>query len=158
MKFMSKAENLCAVGLIVFFFFPWVSAMGGLISYAGYEIPDIVKEMAYLAAMASGAEKPDYLVYLSYLIYLMPIFSVLTIIFGVTGKSTKVTGFIAGLVPIAVFVSVFGYTLTQTQTDLDTLFAGMAIGAWLTLFVAVAMLLAVVGIIKMPAQATASSN
>jgi hypothetical protein len=150
MKFMSKAENLCAVGLIVFFFFPWIS-IGGFISIAGYEIPDIAKGLGQLAAMGSKTGKVDPQVYLYYLIYLIPIFSVLTIILGIADKSTKATGLIAGAVPIAALI----YALSQTGSDT---FEGMAIGAWLTLLTAIAMLLAVVGIIKMPAQATSSSS
>jgi len=56
MKFMSKAENLCAVGLIVFFFFPWIS-IGGFISFAGYEISDIAKGLGQFAAMVTELER-----------------------------------------------------------------------------------------------------
>ena len=151
MKFMSKAENLCAVGLIVFFFLPWIS-IGGFISFAGYEIPNTAKGLGqFAAAMGSRTGKVDPQVYLYYLIYLMPIFSVLTIIFGMAGISTKATGLIAGAVPIVALI----YALSQR--GLDT-FEVMAIGAWLTLLTAIAMLLAVVGIIKMPAQTTESSS
>jgi hypothetical protein len=68
MKFISKAENLCAIGLVVFFFFPWIN-VGGFISVAGYEIPDVAKGLAQLAAMGSETGKVDIQVYLYYLIY-----------------------------------------------------------------------------------------
>ena len=144
---MSKAENICALGLIIFFFFPWIS-IGGFISFAGYEIPDIAKGLGQFAALGSRTGKVDPQIYLYYLLYLIPIFSVLTIIFGMTDKTTKITGLIAGTTPIAALI----YALSQIGSDT---FEGMAIGAWLTLLTAIAMLLAVAGIIKMPAQATA---
>jgi len=121
------------------FFFPWIN-IGGFISIAGYEIPDIVKGLKQLAAI--GKIKSQ--VYLYYLIYLIPIFSVLTIIFGMKGKNTKMSGLVAGVLPIGLFI----YALSQIGMNI---FKGMAIGAWLTLLTAVAMLLAVLGIIKISA-------
>lgn len=149
MKITLKAEILCAAGLIVFFFFPWIT-IGGLISISGYQIPDIVKGFGQLAAIG-GTGKTDPRVYLFYLIYLIPIFSALTIVFAMTDKSTKASGFIAGVAPIAALI----YSLSEAGTNT---FEGMAIGAWLTLLTAIAMLSAVFGLIKMPAQITTSSN
>lgn len=150
MKFMSKAENLCAIGLIVFFFFPWVS-IGGFISISGYEIPDIAKGFGQLAALGSQTGKTDPRIYLFYLIYLIPIFSVLTLIFGLTNNNTKFTAFVSGIVPIAALF----YALSQAGMDI---FEGMAIGAWLTLLVAIAMILSLLGLIRMPAQAIKPSE
>ena len=49
MKIFERLDCICAAGLIVFFFFPWVT-IGGVISVPGYKIPEIaggVKQMAY---------------------------------------------------------------------------------------------------------------
>ncbi len=119
--------------------------IGGFIKIAGYEIPDIVKGLGQFAAMGSKIRRVDPQVYFFYLIYLMPIFSVLTIILGVTDKNTKVTGLVAGVMPIAALV----YGLSQAGT---VVFENMAIGAYLTLLTAMAMILSAFRVIKMPAQ------
>jgi len=129
---------------------PWVN-IGGFINIAGYQIPDIIKGLGQFAAMGSKTQRVDPQVYLFYLIYLIPIFSIITIILGITGKNTKVIGFITGLIPIVAMI----YALTQAGTNV---FAGMAIGAYLTLLGAIAMILAVFGFIKMPKQAQSIPN
>jgi hypothetical protein len=95
--------------------------------------------------MGSKTQRIDPQVYLFYLIYLIPIFSIITILLEITDKNTKVAGFIAGLIPIVAMI----YALTQAGTNV---FAGMAIGAYLTLVGAIAMILVIFGFINMPKQ------
>lgn len=165
-KFISKLENICAIGLIIFFFLPWIN-IAGFISVSGYELPDVVKGFGQLAALGSKTGKSGLQSYFFYLVYLIPIFSALTIYYGVTDEDKKVTGLIADIVPFSELFKVTGliaaivpisllfYALIKMGTDV---FDGMAIGAWLTLATAIAMLLSVYGIIKLPVQTAISSE
>ena len=155
MKFFSKVENYCAIGLLVFFFLPWLKIGDRLsISLKGYEIPDIAehigKGIGQFKGLLGGSGNTDPRVFWYYLIYLIPVFSVITIILGVMGKNVKATGFLAAAVPIGWFI----YALIKMGTDL---FKIMTFGAYLTLLCAIIMILAVVELIKLPGQKTQAS-
>jgi hypothetical protein len=150
MKFFSKVENYCAIGLLVCFFLPWLQ-IGETISISrkGYQIPnlahDIGKGIGQFKGLLGGSENTDPQVFWYYLIYLIPVFSVITIILGIMGKNVKATGFLAAAVPIGWFI----YALIKLRTDL---FKIMTFGAYLTLACAIIMILAVVELIKIPGQ------
>ncbi len=150
MKFFSKIENFCAIGLLVFFFFPWLK-IGDIVSVSltGYQIPDIAEHIAkgigQFKGLLGGSGSTDPRAFWYYLIYLIPVFSVVTIILGIMGKNIKATGFLAGAVPIGWFI----YALIKMGADL---FKIMTIGAYLTLLCAIIMILAVVDIINIQGQ------
>ena len=141
--FIAKIENICAIGLIILFFMPWVS-IGGFLNFSGYQIPDAVKGFQSTAIALSGTEgNIDVGVYFLYLVYLIPIFSVLTIILDINKMNTKISAFIAGVTPLIGFA----YILNNMGT---VVFKGMAIAAWLTIVISIIMLLANFDIIKLP--------
>lgn len=152
MKVFSKVEVYCAVGLLVFFFFPWIQ-IGDVISInlKGYEIPDIAdyvaKGMGQFKTLfddkASGSRESW--VFWYYLIYLIPVFSVATIVLGFLGKNVKVAGLLAAAVPIGWFI----YALIKIGSDLLGM---MTLGAYLTLLCAILMILAVVEVLKIPGK------
>jgi len=153
MKFFSKFENYCAIGLLVLFFLPWLEIGGDFasLSVKGYQIPDIAhdigKGVEQFKGLLGGSGKTDPQVFWYYLIYLIPVFSVITIILGIMGKNVKATGFLAGATAIGWFI----YALIKMGTDL---FDIMTVGAYLTLLCAIIMILAVVEVIKIPEQKT----
>jgi hypothetical protein len=150
MKFFSKIENYCAIGLLVCFFLPWLQ-IGETISISrkGYQIPnlahDIGKGIGQFKGLLGGSGSTDPQVFWYYLIYLIPVFSVITIILGIMGKNVKATGFLAAAVSIGWFI----YALIKMGTDL---FKIMTFGAYLTLICAILMILAVVELIKIPGK------
>ena len=150
MKFFSKIENYCAIGLLVCFFLPWLQ-IGETISISrkGYQIPnlahDIGKGIGQFKGLLGGSGNTDPRVFWYYLIYLIPVFSVITIILGIMGKNVKATGFLAAAVPIGWFI----YALIKMGTDLFNI---MTFGAYLTLLCAIIMILAVVELIKIPGE------
>ena len=150
MKFFSKVENFCTIGLLVFFFLPWLKIGGDLsVSLTGYQIPDLAehigKGIGQFKGLLGGSGNTDPRVFWYYLIYLIPVFSVITIILGIMGKNVKAPGFLAAAVPIGWFI----YALIKMGADL---FKIMTFGAYLTLICAIIMILAVVEIIKIPGQ------
>ncbi|MCK4909614.1 MAG: hypothetical protein KAS70_06920 [Planctomycetes bacterium] len=133
MRSSSRLEDIFAVSLIVCFFMPWVS-LGGLISFSGYQIPDLVKGVSSLVSAFSDEPQPmNKKLYILYLLYLIPICSVTTIVLGRKGISSRISSLFAGLTPLAAFT----YCLSKSGTDI---FEGMAIGAWLTIIAAVGIL------------------
>ena len=101
---LSKTASVCAAGLFVSFFLPWINFLG-------------LKASLFHAAKQGG----ENLLYLS-----LPSFCVLTIIGGVTGKGQKTAAQLAGAVP---FFAV-GHSLYTHGTDIMQIFG---IGAWLGL-------------------------
>jgi len=136
-KFTLSAQNICAICLIIFFFFPWMN-IGGLIKFSGYEIPDAVKTLGQFAASFGETTKMNPKVHLFYLLYLIPIFSVITIILNIKGREPKYAGLVAAAVPIVSLIY-FVYEIGSEILD------GLAIGAYLTLFTAFGMIYATVG-------------
>ncbi|MFG1496634.1 hypothetical protein ABMA57_08370 [Saccharospirillum sp. HFRX-1] len=144
MKLMQRAENVFAVILVIAFFLPWIN-IGGFLSFSGYEIVELSQGLNQFAALGNQSGSPDPSLYFFYLVYLIPIFAVLTVILNAYQKNSRVAAIVAGVVPFLFLV----YGFTQGGSDI---IQGMAIGSWLTLLAATALLLAVFGVIKLPAD------
>ena len=122
MQRLVKAENLCAIALIIFFFLPWVQLFG--FSASGFRLAQYIGSYANLA-------------------WLIPVFSGITITIGLAGGSQREVGAITGFIP---FVGLI-YGLTKIGNNI---FHVLSIGTYLTLIVSVAMILSAIGLINMP--------
>jgi hypothetical protein len=132
-KNLLRIENLCALCLILFFFFSWIN-IGGFISVSGYGIPDGVKAIAQWDAVLEEQKGVNPSVHLYYLLYLIPISSIVTIVFSLMGKDNKIPGFIAAALPIVFFfIAIF-----KAGTNL---FDVLAIGFYLTIITSTVMML-----------------
>ena len=121
MKLFQKAENICAIGLIVFFFFPWLQMFGFGLSGFG---------LAQLSSYAGLA-------------WLIPVFSAITIGAGLAGKSQRAVGLITGALPITYLL----YGLNEMGADI---FHTLGIGAYLTLIAGIVLILSSLGAIRIP--------
>lgn len=136
MKFLSKVEHICAVGFLLFFFYPWIwiGEAKRPVFFAGYRIPNLGKELEAATFTGFGG-------LLLYLVYLLPILSVIIIILGIMKKDSKIPSLLAGILPVVYFSYVIG------QVGIGV-FKGIAPGAYLTLMTGIVMILSALNIIK----------
>ena len=135
-----KIENICAIVLVVAFFLPWVS-LGGMFSFAGYQLPNAAEGINAMAAAFSESE-PD-TNYVVYLVYLVPLLAVGVLATDYLKSDEKVAHYVAiaaGAFPLLGFLYVV----------IDNGIEGLAIGIYLTVIAAIVMLLATFGVIKRP--------
>jgi len=100
----AQLVNLCAAGLGVSFFLPWVNILGGNVS--GFDLQKLGNEQR--------------------LLWLIPIFCAITFFAGVTKRSQKIAGQLTGALPFAVGV----YWYTKLGSDM---FHVLTFGAFLSL-------------------------
>ena len=106
----AQAANLCAAGLGFCFFLPWFHFFLGRLSGFDYQ------------KTSDGAK----------VLWLMPIFCVATLIAGLTGKSQKTVGQLAGVTPFAILI----YAVSQEGGDMLKI---LEPGAWLALALGAAL-------------------
>ena len=135
-----KIENICAIVFIVAFFMPWVSYDTGFgtIQATGASIPGTMNNLGSLA----GESAPWY-VYLVYLVPLTAIGVLVTDFLKADEKIARIVTIVAGVLPLAGMI----YVLIEAGS---VAFSFLGIGMYLTLLAAIAMLLAVFGVIKIP--------
>tara|TARA_B100001113_G_scaffold309265_1_gene271828 strand:- start:1130 stop:1558 length:429 start_codon:yes stop_codon:yes gene_type:complete len=136
-----KIENICAIVLIVAFFLPWVS-LGGMFSFAGYQLPNAAEGINAMAAAWSESGEAD-TNYGVYLVYLVPLLAVGVLATDYLKSDEKVAHYVAiaaGVLPVLGFLYMV----------IDNGMQGMAIGIYLTVVAAIVMLLATFGVIKRP--------
>ena len=136
-----KIENICAIVLIVAFFLPWVS-LGGMFSFAGYQLPNAAEGLNSMAAAFSESGEVD-TNYGVYLVYLVPLLAVGVLATDYLKSDEKVAHYVAiaaGVLPLLGFLYMV----------IDNGMQGMAIGIYLTVVAAIVMLLATFGVIKRP--------
>lgn len=136
---IKKLENICAIIIIVAFFFPWVSL--GIVSFSGYELPNLLSALNSFASAFSenGESSPEGANYL-YAVYLIPLLSIGILIMEYLGKESKNLCFIAGSINVIGFL----YSLIQTQGEVGL----YGIGIWVTVLASIAMLLSAAGYLK----------
>jgi len=100
----TQAANLCAVGVGICFFLPWLRILFGQLS--GYDFQQL-----------GGGTR---------LLWMMPVLSVLTLCAGLSGNSQKIVGQLAGTSPFVIFV----YGLYTFGGDM---LQAMQLGGWLAL-------------------------
>jgi len=149
MKFIQKLENICAIGLIIFFFLPWIN-INGMIPMSGYEIPDKLKQLNNFSGQLANAingnnghKSVNLSMYFFYTVYLIPLLSFFTVIRAAVGANVNRISFFSGIIPF--FILAYAAYLQG-----PSIFRDMQIGAWLTLLTAFTMLLSLAGIIRMP--------
>ena len=136
-----KIENICAIVLIIAFFLPWVS-LGGMFSFAGYQLPNAAEGINAMAAAWSESGEVD-TNYGVYLVYLVPLLAVGVLATDYLKSDEKVAHYVAiaaGVLPLLGFLYMV----------IDNGMQGMAIGIYLTVVAAIVMLLATFGVIKRP--------
>ena len=136
-----KIENICAIVLVVAFFLPWVS-LGGMFSFAGYQLPNAAEGINAMAAAWSESGEAD-TNYGVYLVYLVPLLAVGVLATDYLKSDEKVAHYVAiaaGVLPLLGFLYMV----------IDNGMQGMAIGIYLTVVAAIVMLLATFGVIKRP--------
>ncbi len=131
MRFFGKAGNLFAMGLIVFFFFPWVKLW-------------ILQGSAYDIAVTIGKETT--------MLWMIPLLGAAVIILGTIDKNFglyRIVSIFAGVSPIVAIIwgtSQIGYF---DELGLD-LFDVFSFGAYASIAVGVGLILSALNIIKMP--------
>jgi len=150
MKFSLRIENVCAIGLIIGFFLPWVD-IGGFIAISGYQIPKIINGIGQFRKMAGQETDGVTLVYI--LLYLIPILSVVTIIANIYDKNPKIPALFAGIIPIVgLFYLIIKADISENKaTDI---FQIISIGTYVTLVSAIGMIMSVMGILTLPRNMT----
>ena len=137
-----RIENICAIVMVVAFFLPWVSG-GGIISFAGYQLPNAAEMLTNLSAAFSESGQGD-TYYSVYLVYLVPLLAIGVLATDYLKSDEKVVHYVAiaaGAFPVVGFV--IGLINTGSLQ-------GLGIGVWLTMLAAIVMLLATFGVIKRP--------
>lgn len=131
-KFVLRGESICAIGLIIGFFLPWVDL--GFFTVSGYQAPKILKEIGGFSNIVG--QKTDPRITIAYImLYLIPTFGVITIIANITNRSSKIPAFIAGAIPFAgclyLISSGGGQVIKEAGTDI---FKMIAVGLYITFF------------------------
>ncbi|MEJ2649270.1 MAG: hypothetical protein P8016_12795 [Sedimentisphaerales bacterium] len=143
MKRQLSLESLLSIALLVFFFMPWLKLAGGLLDYAGYEIPYTAKTLSMLFSRQSYSNELNPVPYLAYLIYLVPILSLLTIYLDVfRHKPNRLLPLISAAIPFAIFV------LLLIKLQLGA-FDHFDIGLYLSVLIGVLIRLDFFGLISM---------
>ena len=135
-----KIENICAIVFIVAFFMPWVSYDAGFIQVqaSGASIPGTINSLGSVAG-----ESAPWSVYLVYLVPLTAIGVLVTDFLKTDEKIARIVTIVAGVLPLAGLI----YVLIEAGS---IAFSFLGIGMYLTILAAIAMLLAVFGVIKIP--------
>ena len=139
-----KLENICAIVIIVAFFLPWIS-MGGMISFSGYELPNLAEMASAMGAAFNENAAKEQTNYAVYLVYLVPLLAIGVLATDYLKTDEKIAHFVA-MAAGAFPVLAFAYASFSSSGVPE----GLAIGIWLTLLACVAMLLTVFGVIKQP--------
>lgn len=143
MKTKVSLESLLSIALILFFFMPWLKVAGGLVDYAGYEIPYTAKSLAILFSSETYTNKLNPLPYLTYLIYLVPILSALTIYLDLFHKKpNRLLPLLAAAIPFVLFL------LMIVKLQLGA-FDHFDIGLYLSVLIGVLIILDFFGLISM---------
>ena len=137
---IKKLENICAIIIIVAFFFPWVSL--GIVSFSGYELPNLLSALNSFASAFSenGESSPEGANYL-YAVYLIPLLSIGILFMEYLGKESKKLCLTAGTLNVVGFLYIL---IFETEGDIGM----MGIGIWITVLASVVMLLAATGFLK----------
>jgi hypothetical protein len=91
MDFFKTVESWCAVGLITFFFIPWIKVLD-LWSLNGIQVANLSGEYSRLASIA---------------FYIIPILGFFILYQGSRGKLTKWLLFLSGIYPLLFFLIAF---------------------------------------------------
>jgi len=132
---LKDTRSFCAIGLLVFFFMPWISS--GVVSLAGYQVVDLADRVnQFISALGqvrgvSLETKAE--LNLLYLLYLIPISSILSIISKLRGKTPKLSSYTAATIPLLSFF----YILFKNGS---MIFDFLSIGAYLTLITAIVLM------------------
>lgn len=105
MKIKLSLESLLSIALVIFFFMPWLKLAGGLVSYAGYELPYTGKTLAIIFSSDSYTGKSNLIPYLAYLLYLVPVLAALTVYLDLSGrKVSRLLPLLAAAIPFLIFI------------------------------------------------------
>ena len=129
MRAFSRADNVCALLLVIFLFFPWLD-LGGIISAAGYQVPSAARRMAGMLGQAGQGSAQ---LYLFYLIYLIPAFALATLALNASGFNSRLTSLLAGAMPLVLLAIAWA----KAGNDL---FRILGVGAWLSLIAGLALI------------------
>lgn len=123
--FLKNAQNLCALALMIFFFFPWAQVPFFLVNISGYTLGKI-------GSYGNWA-------------WLIPAGSVGVIIMGLLGEERlqRVIGVITGAMPIVALL----YGLSEIGQEL---FHFLAIGAYCSILAGILLIFSALGLIEIP--------
>ena len=132
MRAFSRADNVCALLLVIFLFFPWID-IGGIVSAAGYQLPAAARQMAATLGQTGQPVQGSAQLYLFYLIYLIPAFALATLALNASDFDSKLTSLLAGALPLVLLAIAWA----KIGNDL---FRILGIGAWLSLIAGLALI------------------
>jgi len=141
-----KPINVCALGLLIAFFLPWIKSPSDIpifqVNFTGYNIAKIFVGLSNYASNNPDAEtnqEINWRAQLVKLIYLIPLMSIATLVLGVLNKPNYFTGFMA-TVPVLYYVASIVPDIPQAGNNIGESFKFMAIGGYLTLLFTFCML------------------
>ncbi len=151
-----RVEFMCAIAFIIFFFFPWITLLNSK-TLAGYQMLHITTDLREHISLSGEL--------FCYLVYLLPILSMTMCISEILGKRNKMIIGMTGILPLG-FFAYYEYlkyfaslVLVESSTSLETrpwwnpfkskevmtitpILGDLEVGAYLTLFTAVILLIA----------------
>lgn len=147
-KWYERVEVWFAGALLVFFFLPWLS-IAGLINSTGYQVPDLANLLQQGTRLLNPGGNSSNAA--AYLVYVVPALAVATLVMAFVGRDTRVVGIITGVAAIIVFGLLWSNLIVdRSRPGIQTQFLTVGIGAYLTALAAVGIILASLGVIRLP--------
>ena len=108
MNFKLSLNSLLCIGMLLFFFMPWLQMASGLINYTGYEIPYTGKTLALIFSSETYLGETSWLAYLAYLLYLLPALAIYNIARDLQKqKELFIFSILVPVIPLLVFIGMF---------------------------------------------------
>ncbi len=141
-----RIESLLAVLLGIAFVLPWLSiGFGAPISGL-----DVLRATLDAKQQMGGVASFDDFEggWVVYLFWALPIGCVLTLVTGLIGAGSRIFALLTGLVPFLLL----GLTALDLGENFNEIFRFFQVGAWATLVLALLLLLAGIGLLRLPAR------
>jgi|ETNmetMinimDraft_13_1059891.scaffolds.fasta_scaffold53167_1 hypothetical protein len=135
-----KSENIFAIVMLIAFFLPWVN-IGGFITVAGYNIPNVLEGLGTFANALNKSGSKTEIPFYFYLVYLVPLLTIGIIILDLKGIETKRVSILAGALPILTLV----YFLVKNGFEI---YQVMGIGAYITVIASIGLILGALNVIN----------
>lgn len=108
MNIKLSLNSLLCIGMLLFFFMPWLQMAGGLINYTGYEIPYTGKTLGLIFSSETYMGEISWSAYLAYLLYLVPGLALYNVVRDLQKQKELFAAVIlVPVIPVLIFVGMF---------------------------------------------------
>ena len=108
MNFKLSLNSLLCIGMLLFFFMPWLQMAGGLVNYTGYEIPYTGKTLALIFSSETYMGETSWSAYLTYLLYLIPALALYNVVRDLQKQKELFAAVIlVPVIPLLIFIGMF---------------------------------------------------